>query len=183
MTHSNSGAAPLLVENLSLIRDLAPGPDALDLASGNGRNGRLLLEQGMFVTFADRDPEVLTQLREATCEQADLVSLWTVDLEQGQPNPLAGRSFDVVLVFNYLHRPLLPALRESVRPGGLIFYETFTTAQRAYGRPKNPDFLLRPGELRQAFAGWRILQDFEGTLSNPDRAVASLIAHRKPAHG
>lgn len=185
MTHSNTSAAKLLVANLSLLEALCIDTGVLDLACGNGRNGELLVRRGLPVTFADRDAGSLRQVRATAGQdgqdgQDGKVRLWQVDLEAPGSEPLRDKRFDAVLVFNYLHRPLLPALREVVRPGGLLFYETFTTAQRAYGRPRNPDFLLRPGELQETFADWDILHDFAGELPDPTRAVASLIA-RKPA--
>ncbi|MEX2469435.1 MAG: class I SAM-dependent methyltransferase [Pseudohongiellaceae bacterium] len=187
MTHSNTSAAKLLVANLPLLEALRIDTGVLDLACGSGRNGGLLVRRGLPVTFADRDAESLRQVAATAGQerqdgqngQFGEVRLWQVDLEAPGSEPLRDKCFDAVLVFNYLHRPLLPALCEVVRPGGLLFYETFTTAQRAYGRPRNPDFLLRPGELRETFADWDILHDFEGELPDPTRAVASLIA-RKP---
>ena len=178
MTHSNTSAAKLLVENLSLLEGLQIDSGVLDLACGNGRNGLLLVERGLPVTFADRDEAALRQVAETGRQHGDRVRLWQVDLETPDSQPLHGRTFDAVLVFNYLHRPLLPALREAVRPSGLLFYETFTTAQRAHGRPRNPDFLLRPGELLETFEDWEILHAYEGERPNPTRAVASLIARR-----
>jgi len=166
MTHSNTGAAG------------NPETGVLDLACGNGRNGRLLVERGIPVTFADRDEAALRGIAAATKGHEERVLLWQVDLEAPGNEPLRGMRFDAALVFNYLHRPLMPALREAVRPGGLLIYETFTTAQHAFGRPRNPDFLLRPGELLETFEDWEILHAFEGELPAPTRAVASLIARR-----
>ena len=76
-----------------------------------------------------------------------------MDLESGEPWPFARRSFDVVVVTNYLHRPLLPVLVRSVREGGLFLYETFAVGNEAYGRPKNPDYLLEAGELLSVVQG------------------------------
>lgn len=178
MTLSNTGASALLVENLPLLRepDLQQGM-ILDLACGGGRNGLLLAAEGMPVLFADRDLERLRSIE--TTPQFNAASrLWHVDLEIAGSVPLAGREFAAVLVFNYLHRPLLKAIRNAIRPGGLIFYETFTVAQRVHGRPSNPDFLLQPGELEASFSDWQVLHSFEGELSAPTRAVANLIARR-----
>jgi len=84
------------------------------------------------------------------------------------------------MVFNYLHRPLFPAIKEAIRPGGLIVYETFNLEQKKFGRPSNPDYLLQVGELCQAFEGWEIISEFEGEASDPERAISRLIA-RRPA--
>jgi len=179
MTHSNTGAAPLLLENLSLFNSPAQCWDILDLACGNGRNGLVLSNLGHAVIFADRDGEKLAALEQDRRFDPSLNKCWLIDLELPACDPLAGRRYDAVLVFNYLHRPLMPAIKAAVKPGGLLIYETFTEANKAFGRPNNPDFLLKPGELKSLCAGWEILQSFEGLLEEPARAVANVIA-RKP---
>ena len=70
--------------------------------------------------------------------------------------------FSAIIVFRYLHRPLFRALRNAVTPGGLVIYETFTTANREFGRPRSKDFLLLPGELKSLFQDWEIIHEFEG---------------------
>jgi SAM-dependent methyltransferase len=185
MRHSNTSAAALLVENLSLFASLAePGsqaPRVLDLACGNGRNGLLLASRGWRVCFADRDQEKLTGIASQAVFAESGSELWQVDLEVPGTEPLADRQFDAIVVFNYLHRPLMPALRSALRPGGLLMYETFTEAQREFGRPRNPDFLLKAGELRSYFQDWQILHSEETVLSSPARAVARLIVRRPEA--
>jgi SAM-dependent methyltransferase len=126
----------------------APGGHVLDVACGAGRHSRLFLERGHRVTAIDHDPEVFCDSRRY--EKLDFIAM---DLESGQPWPFARRSFDVVVVTNYLHRPLLPLLVESVGEGGLFLYETFAVGNEAFGRPKNPDFLLEAGELLTAVQG------------------------------
>ena len=183
MTHSNISAASLLLENLSLFNSPTRPWNILDLACGNGRNGLVLAGLGHAVTFADRDEEKLEQVTQAEQFDTGRCRIWRVDLEAEGSEPLSGQHFDAVLVFNYLHRPLFPALKATIKPGGLLFYETFTEAQRAFGRPSNPDFLLRPGELKTLCADWQIVHYFEGEQTEPNqsapvRAVASLIARR-----
>jgi SAM-dependent methyltransferase len=125
----------------------ARGP-VLDLAAGAGRHARWLLLHGHPVTAVDRDTGGLADLADrpgATILQADL--------EAGDW-PLARRRFAGVVVANYLYRPILPAILAAVAPGGVLIYETFGTGNAAFGRPRNPAFLLRPGELlAQATAG------------------------------
>jgi hypothetical protein len=65
-------------------------------------------------------------------------------------------------------------------PGGLVVYETFTVAQRRFGRPNNPDFLLRQGELKASFNDWELIHHFEGIRPDPDRGIARIVA-RKPS--
>jgi SAM-dependent methyltransferase len=185
MRHSNTSAAPLLVENLSLFASLADSQPqrygVLDLACGNGRNGLLLASQGWRVCFADRDEEKLNEIASQAVFAESGSELWQVDLEVPGLEPLANRQFDAIVVFNYLHRPLMPALRSALPPGGLLMYETFTEAQREFGRPRNPDFLLKVGELRSYFQDWQILHSEETVLSSPARAVARLVARRPEA--
>lgn len=132
------------------IRRFAPlvpaGGRVLDLACGGGRHARLFLEGGAAVTCLDRDLSLVADL----AGRAELIA---ADLEDGSPWPLAGRQFDAVVVVNYLHRPLLPALVEAVAPGGLLLYQTFAAGHQRHARPRNPDHLLQPGELLAAVAG------------------------------
>lgn len=119
------------------------------------------------------------------------------DLEtEENPSPLPKEAYGAILVFNYLHRPLIPDLRDSVKPGGIVLYKTFTWEHPSVGvRPSNPAFLLGPGELRDdLFAGWEVLDFFEGVVvledtANSDsggvgggarRAAVSSIVCRKP---
>jgi len=122
---------------------LPPGARVLDVACGHGRHVHWLAASGHHVTAIDRDAALLAPLRA-------LATTVTADLE-ADPWPLPGRHFDLVLVTNYLWRPLLPALRGAVAPGGLLIYETFAKAHAALGRPRRPEFLLDPGELLVAF--------------------------------
>jgi len=95
------------------------------------------------------------------------------------PWPLADRTFDAVVVTNYLWRPLLPAIVATVGPGGALLYETFAVGNATVGRPANPDFLLAPGELLVAAAGLRIVAYEDGFLADPDRFVQRLAAVRE----
>ncbi len=170
-----------------LRRAAALGP-VLDLACGSGRNGLFLAARNIPVTFADIRQDALDQVAIAL-EQIDsgadfaTDSLWQVDFEQGSPEPMQGRRFGAVLVFRYLHRPLMASIAEAVLPGGLVIYETFTIDQPRFGRPRNPDFLLRSGELPEYFPGWETLHSFEGEVrdaeSGKQQAIARFVA-RKP---
>jgi SAM-dependent methyltransferase len=150
------------------------GASALDLACGSGRHVRYLAGLGMRVTGVDRDAAALTPL-------AGIAETLVADIESG-PWPLAGRRFDLVLVTNYLWRPLLPRIVDTVAPGGWLIYETFTQGQQSVGRPANPEFLLRPGELLQACTELRIIAYEDGFLDavNP-RYVQRVAAVREAA--
>jgi SAM-dependent methyltransferase len=147
---------------------LRPGARVLDVACGSGRHVRWLAAQGLVVTGVDRDAEAVAPLR-------DVAEIVVADIEGG-PWPLAGRRFDGVLVTNYLWRPLLPTLRSALADGGLLIYETFADGQQHIGRPTNPDFLLRRGELLSAFAGLPVLAYEDLLLSEPPRRVQRLAA-------
>ena len=187
MTHSIANASSFLADNVRLFDNLDFDNGVLDLACGAGRNGLFLVSHHVPVIFADNNEAHLHSIGaqlDGLGAGGDRSECWLVDFEAEQSegsSPLAGKVFDAVLVFNYLHRPLFPAIREAIRPGGLIVYETFTTDQRQFGRPSNPEFLLQHGELRQAFEGWECIEEFEGEASKPARAIARLIA-RKPAN-
>ena len=172
--------AELLGAHLDLFLEAAARGPVLDLACGDGHNGVFLAERGMEVICCDVSPEALERARELSGRRGVTVSLWEVDLERPGINPLGEDVYGAILVFRYLHRPLFPCIRKALRPGGLLVYETFTVEQTRLGRPRNPDHLLRPGELQQAFADWEIEHAFEGLKENPLRAVAQLVC-RKPA--
>ena len=101
------------------------------------------------------------------------------DIEAG-PWPLPGRRFDCVVVTNYLWRPLLPTLVDSVASGGLLLYETFAQGNETVGRPARAEFLLRPGELLQACQGLRVVAYEDGFLDEPARFVQRIAAVRAP---
>ena len=151
---------------------IAPGAPVLDLACGTGRHARLLAGAGHPVVAVDRDAAALGAL-------AGVAGVETVeaDLEAG-PWPLGGRTFGGVVVTNYLHRPRLPAVLAALRDDGVLLYETFATGNEAYGRPSNPDFLLRVDELLALAAGRLTVVAFEQGLVRPDDAAAAPAAAR-----
>lgn len=115
------------------------GGRILDLAAGGGRHAVLARDRGYRVVAVDRDLSALSALPGIEAVE--------FDLETGAPLPFAPRSFDGLIVTNYLWRPLMAVLPGLLRPGGGALYETFALGQERFGRPSNPDFLLRPGEL------------------------------------
>lgn len=143
------------------------GP-VLDLACGSGRHARWFAARGLPVTAVDRQPVHLPGIE---CIQADL--------EDGSPWPLVDRRFAAIVVTNYLHRPLFPQIAAALDKGGLLIYETFMVGNERYGRPTNPEFLLQPGELREAFAGLTVLAFKEGEVSSPKQAVVQRIVTRR----
>ncbi len=170
------GPASWLLQN----SDLLPwGGKALDVACGAGRNALLLAGAGLSVTAVDRDTGVIARLAQVARRLQLPLQAHASDLEMAGAD-LGEGAYDLVLVIHYLHRPLFPALVRALRPGGLLLYETFTTAQAARGRPTNPDYLLRPGELAQRVSGLEIVRQREGEFEG--RMVAGVAALR-PAAG
>ena len=161
--------SPWVVDHAALI---APGGEVLDLAAGGGRHTRYLLGLGYRVRALDRDVSGLTDL--AGTPGVEIIE---ADLENGRPWPLAGRRFDGVVVTNYLHRPILPAIVAAVRPGGALIYETFAIGNERFGRPSNPDFLLRANELIEAARDQLRIVAFEDVELGPPRpAMVQRIA-------
>jgi SAM-dependent methyltransferase len=168
---ASQAPSPWILRFLALAR---PGGAALDLAAGSGRHSRLLLDRGFAVTALDRDPD----------QQPDAPGLTRIraDLEDGSAWPLAGRRFDLVLVTNYLHRPLIADIIDAVAPGGLLLYETFALGNERFGKPRNPDHLLRPGELQAAVGGHLEVLAFEELELGPPRpaVIQHIAARRRP---
>jgi len=152
------------------------GGAVLDLACGNGRHSRLFLARGHPVTAVDIDLSAMTAL-----QGRPGLELLEADLEDGRPFPLAGRTFAGVVVINYLYRPLFPALLAAVAPGGVLIYETFARGNERFGRPRNPDHLLTPGELLDWLHGrLRILAYEDVVLDRPfPRAVQRICARNE----
>jgi SAM-dependent methyltransferase len=152
---------------------IAAGGSALDVACGSGRHLRWLAGQGFRVTGLDRDAAALAALR-------SIGRTIVADLENG-PWPLAGERFDAVVVANYLWRPLWPVLRSSLADGGVLIYETFACGNEVFGKPSNPDFLLRSGELLEACRGLHVVAYEDGVLDAPPRRVQRIAAVNAPA--
>jgi SAM-dependent methyltransferase len=117
------------------------GGDVLDLACGGGRHARLLAGLGYRIEAVDRDAAALATLADVTN-----VTTRCADLEGG-PWPYYASAFDGIVVSRYLWRPLFPQIFNCLAEGGVLLYETFMEGQQLYGKPSNPAFLLRPGEL------------------------------------
>ena len=141
----------------------------LDLAAGGGRHGRHFLNQGCHVVFVDRNTEALEDL--AGNPAATVV---TTDLEDGTDpfgtgGAMNGQVFDAVVVVNYLYRPLMAGLLRALAPGGTLIYETFARGNEDFARPRNPDHLLKSGELLNLISGEMQVVAYEhGRLDSTD---------------
>lgn len=168
MQSPQSTAAPSawVARFLPLIR---PGGLVLDLAAGSGRHVRLLRDRGFAVCAVDRDTPALLGFAGPLCE------VRRIDLEADDRWPL-GNAYDGIIVTNYLHRPLFPAIARALVPGGVLIYETFARGNERFGRPRNPDFLLAPGELLEAFSALTVVAFEQGEASVPRPAVIQRLA-------
>jgi SAM-dependent methyltransferase len=137
-------------------RMMAAPVRALDLACGSGRNAVYLAMLGMDVTAIDVLPDALERAEEMASRHGVRIRTLQRDLEE--PEVLDDLQAELIVVVRYLERSLFPALERTLTPGGILAYETFTEAQRQYGHPRNPRFLLREGELRRAFPRLEILR-------------------------
>ena len=155
--HESLEPSPLVARWAPLV---TRGP-VLDVASGAGRHARVFIQRNLPVIAVDRDVQSIPGVR-----------FVKADLEDGSPWPFAGQRFGAIVVTNYLHRPLLPVLAQSLAEQGVLIYETFMVGNEKFGKPSNPNFLLRPGELLQAFADLAVVAFEQGQT---ERAVVQRI--------
>lgn len=152
------------------------GGRVLDVAAGGGRHARWFAARGHQVAAVDRDPAALTGLAGITG-----ITATHADLESG-PWPYAGQTFAGIVVTNYLYRPLFPHLLAALAPGGVLIYETFAAGNEKYGRPGNPDFLLKPGELLEVVRGrLRVIAYEDVFVTEPKPAMVQRICAVNPA--
>ncbi len=165
-----AGPSPWLLANASL----APrGARTLDVACGRGRHALLLAGAGYPVRAVDRDAAHVAWLGALARRLHLPLDAAVVDLEAAGAD-LGTGEWELVLVFRYLHRPLFPALVRSLRPGGVLLYETYTKDQAKRGKPTSPDHLLEPGELPRLVAPLEVVRQREGDYDG--RAIASVAA-------
>ena len=157
----------------------------LDLACGGGRHSRYLAALGHRVLAVDRDVQALS------VAASERVEVQCMDLEaEDSPRkpdwPLQAGRFVGIVVTNYLHRPLMSGLLDSLAPGGVLIYETFADGNGLFGKPSNPSFLLAPGELLRLAAsvqGLRVIAFEDGHVSSPAPAMVQRICLIREAPG
>lgn len=156
---------------------LIPGGEVLDLACGAGRHARHLVTLGHPVIALDHDPEIL----EKAAGSGIVTSL--VDLEApGAVWPFAAGRFAGIVVTNYLHRPLFETMIASLAPDGVLLYETFAEGNEQFGKPSNPAFLLKEGELLAMALehGLRVVAYEDGRVEQPKAALVQRICAVRP---
>jgi rhodanese-related sulfurtransferase len=170
---------PWLVENFQAL----PSGLALDVAMGNGRNAIFLATRGFDVDGVDVDPDIVTQARATARRFHAPIRAIIGNVEDGT-YIIPIEAYDVIVVFNYLHRPLFRDIKDGLKPGGVVVYQTYLEEQVRFGKPTNPAHLLKAGELAQVFAEFDILSAKErvdcAVPGGPLCALAGIVA-RKPA--
>jgi 2-polyprenyl-3-methyl-5-hydroxy-6-metoxy-1,4-benzoquinol methylase len=167
----NDEPARFLVENIELL----PKGRALDLAMGTGRNATYLSRMGFKVEGVDVSAEAVNSAGERAWRSGVLIKAQLADLENRYR--IEKQAYDVIICFNYFQRSLIPQIIDGLRTGGMVVYETYIVDQARFGKPRNPDHLLKHNELLDSFRDLRCLRYREGIIENR-KAIASIIAEK-----
>ena len=143
---SQSEPAAILVENLFLLPKIGR---ALDLASGLGANALLLAMQGLTTEGWDISAIAMQKLQQKADANALPIKTFTKEITSYS---FASACFDIIVVSRFLDRSICNAIMESLKPNGLLFYQTYTQQKVSELGPKNPRFLLAENELLQLFS-------------------------------
>jgi tellurite methyltransferase len=174
MIHSHKehfSPARLLVDNIHLL----PIGRALDVAMGRGQNAIYLAKRGFDVEGVDISPEAVRSALEQAQDSGVNLRAHVADLESDYH--IEKGVYDVIICFNYLQRSLIPHIKDGLRTGGMVVYETFTVDQPQFGKPKNPDYLLKHNELLDLFRDFLCLYYCEGIVEGR-KALASIVAKK-----
>lgn len=169
----NINPSGFLVENTDLLR---PGGKVLDIAAGGGRNSVYLASKGFQVEAVDISKEAVSSALSLARKKGVNINAHRVNLEE--EDFISKDAYDVIICFRYLQRSLFSAIKSGLKPGGMVIYETYITDQAQFGRPVNPDYLLKHNELLTLFSDFRCLRYHEGIYDN-SRAVAGIAAEKK----
>jgi tellurite methyltransferase len=167
----NSQPAQFLVDNIQLL----PRGKVLDIAMGSGRNTIYLAKMGFEVEGVDISENAVKTALQMAQENNVVIQAQVLDLEKDYQ--IKSSTYDIIICFNYLQRSLMPQIKAGLKIGGMIVYETFIIDQIRFGRPRNPDFLLKYNELLDMFRDFRCLRYREGIIEDR-KAIASLIAEK-----
>ncbi|MFA5629388.1 MAG: class I SAM-dependent methyltransferase [Dehalococcoidales bacterium] len=171
-THCNLQPSPFLTQNIGIL----PRGRALDIAMGNGRNTVYLAKNGFDVEGVDISQESVNAALEKANSEGVKIKTAVTDIEAGEYR-IEESAYDLIICFNYLHRPLMPQIKGALKKGGIVVYETYTVDQLQFGKPSNRDFLLEYNELLKIFADFRCLRYFEG-ITDAKKATAGIIARK-----
>jgi len=142
---------------------------------GEGRNTIYLARMGFDVEGVDVSAEAVKAALEVAQQAGVSIKTQVADLEAGYR--IEREAFDVIICFNYLQRPLIPKMKDGLRKGGMVVYETFTVDQAKFGPPRNPNHLLKHNELLDAFRDFRCLRYYEGIVAGR-KASAGIVAQK-----
>lgn len=171
MNNSKDEPAKFLVENI----DLLPKGRVLDIAMGDGRNTIYLASLGFEAEGVDISPENVEKAFASARDNGVRIKAQVVDLEK-DPH-IQPAAYDVIICFRYLQRSLFPFIKNGLKDGGIIVYETYTIDQLQFGKPKNPDFLLKHNELLNLFRDFYCIRYHEGIIYDK-KAMAGIIARK-----
>lgn len=175
MTHYHqvdSSPAQFLVDAIELL----PRGRALDVAMGSGQNAVYLARMGFEVEGVDISPEAVSNALELARRAGVTIKAEVFDLDGSYR--ITRNAYDVVICFHYLQRSLIPQIKDGLKKGGMVIYETFIVDQaKLFGKPKNPDYLLQHNELLDIFRDFRCLRYREGIIDGR-QAIASIVAEK-----
>lgn len=165
--------SPFLEENIHRL----PRGKALDLAMGSGSNALFLATHGYAVDALDYSAVAVDTVRSFAQKKSLPVHVTQTDLTHYQ---IPEDTYDVIVNFYFLERRLAPRITKGLTKGGMLLFETYTTEQSHYGRPHNPDYLLKPNELLHSFIDLHIIYYYERVVTSPEekKAIASLLAQK-----
>lgn len=143
---------------------------------GSGQNAVYLARTGFTVEGVDISPQVVNSALELAQKSGITIKAKVADLESGYHIEKA--AYDVIICFHYLQRSLIPQIKNGLRMGGVVVYETFIVDQaKLFGKPRNPEYLLKHNELLNMFRDFRCLRYREGIIEGR-QAIASIIAEK-----
>lgn len=172
MSHDENQPSELLVENIALLNK----GKALDIAMGSGRNAVYLAGKGFDVAGVDISPESVKEALELVQQAGVTVNAMVADLEKEYT--IEKEAYDLIICFNYLQRSLFPHIKGGLKHGGMVVYETFIVDQaKLFGKPSNPDYLLKYNELLDIFRDFRCLRYREGVIESR-KAIAGIVAQK-----
>ncbi|MBN2605751.1 MAG: methyltransferase domain-containing protein [Thiotrichales bacterium] len=166
---------PCTLLKQTVENNFSPGR-ALDIGCGGGRDAVYLSQQGWQVTAIDKQEAVLSRARQLADNHHQTIDFRSCDLSE--LSCLPDETFDLIVMVRYLNRDLYSWIRQHLAPGGLLVVQTFTEGVEAFGSPKNPNFILRAGELAKTFSDFEIIVDKIEPLKD-GRPVASFVAKNK----
>lgn len=175
--HRFPSAAAVLADNLHLLPSTG---DALDLACGLGSNALMMARQGLHVWAWDLSPVAIAYVNDTAREACVSLTAQVRDVEALPPEP---NRFDAIVVTHFLDRRLASAIAAALRPGGLLFYQTFTREAVSGDGPSDPAYRLDTNELLQLFPGL-ILRVYReegrvGDCRRGTRDLAQMVAQRR----